>query len=800
MARRSLRASSEGIRIAKQAFERKGWTQDYLARQSGIQTRQPIWKFFSGKPVDRHIFAEICFQLGLEFEEIVELPPQSPETLSGNSLINHNLLEDLVQKAHQHRYERVQEQCGTLHLLDVARPIGTGELFVQVNILEEINSRRWLPIAELQSSSLSEFDRLSLGEWRQVGVPGLEAVQKYSKLMVLGKPGSGKTTFLQHLAIQCNQSESQNRTLPIFIPLKSLAEDGADQGDFSLINYLNQEYALAGISSAEVEALLTNGKMLLLLDGLDEVPEEQSNEVIRQIRKFADRFYKNQIIITCRLAAQEYRFPGFTEVEIADFNHFQVEAFARNWFVSVGRNEAESGLEQANLFLEELNLPENRQIRDLAVTPLLLNLTCLVFQSQGKLGNQRSDLYEHGLNLLLVRWDETRGIQRDEIYRNLSLPHKLDMLSQIAAITFEQKEYFFPESRIKHLISEYLRSLPQDGFDSLALSYDSEAILKAIESQHGLLVERARNIYSFSHLTFQEYFTARAICRKQTSTSIAADMGWRDLLSLQKLARQLTEKHWREVIVLTAKMLPDGSQFLQLLKEEADLLIQEDEKLQALLRWASKKALTVTSNYHQSAVRAFYLTLALPPSHPLSCNHTLAVAIDHNLAGELGGDLGLDLALTNALNLTMTMTPTLVKSRMRALHMALELQHFGIEQSNLQTSLKNLKQQLPTITLEGEKMKQWWETQGETWSQQLTETVQNERHMGHNWHLNPRQQEVLKQYCYGYRVLVDCLNNNCAISPEAQENFVDNLFLCHDSGMEIPQWQGNGKVTLESLN
>jgi predicted NACHT family NTPase len=45
----------------------------------------------------------------------------------------------------------------------------------------------------------------------------------------------------------------------------------------------------------------------------------------------------------------------------------------------------------------------------------------------------------------------------------------------------------------------------------VALQLDSEAVLKSIEWQHGLLVERSRRIYSFSHLTFQEYFTARHI-------------------------------------------------------------------------------------------------------------------------------------------------------------------------------------------------------------------------------------------------------------------------------------------------
>jgi len=51
MARRSLQASAQGIKKAKQAFLRKGWTQEYLAGEVGLETRQPIWKFFAGKPI-----------------------------------------------------------------------------------------------------------------------------------------------------------------------------------------------------------------------------------------------------------------------------------------------------------------------------------------------------------------------------------------------------------------------------------------------------------------------------------------------------------------------------------------------------------------------------------------------------------------------------------------------------------------------------------------------------------------------------------------------------------------------------
>jgi predicted NACHT family NTPase len=83
------------------------------------------------------------------------------------------------------------------------------------------------------------------------------------------------------------------------------------------------------VSEQEVETLLNHGRILILLDGLDEVPEAASDEVIKQIRKLSEKHYKNQLIITCRIAAQEYRFQGFTQVEIADFKPKQIETFAK---------------------------------------------------------------------------------------------------------------------------------------------------------------------------------------------------------------------------------------------------------------------------------------------------------------------------------------------------------------------------------------------------------------------------------------------------------------------------------------
>jgi predicted NACHT family NTPase len=768
MARRSLKASAAGIKRAKLAFERKGWTQEYLAGEVGIETRQPIWKFFAGKPVDRHVFGEICFRLDLDPEDIVAPPEVSLEEIAATPQDVPSDLNALVNSIRQKRHEKIQDQCGTLRLLDIARPVGLDDLYVEVNILEEITSQRWLGISDLQGFQAEEFDRLGLGKVRQEQVPGLKAVERYPKLMVLGKPGAGKTTFLQHLAILCDRGEFQADRVPIFIRLKSFAEDAEDEGNFSLLDYLNRDFADSGVSEAEVETLLNEGRVLLLLDGLDEVPEAVSDEVIKQIRKLSDKYYKSQLIITCRIAAQEYRFRGFTEVEIADFKPRQIEIFAKKWFVAVARNSPEVGLEKASAFLEQMALPENQPIRELAKTPVLLNLTCLVFEAKAEFPAKRSELYKQGLDLLLTRWDETRGIRRDEAYRNLSLPRKLQLLSRLAATTFERGDYFFEEEAIQRLITDYLQNHSQSQTDSAALELDSFAILRSIEAQHGLLVERARRIYSFSHLTFQEYLTAREIVLGAT-------------ISLPQLVDRLTEKRWREVILLTAQMLPTADELLRGIKGKLDTLVMgaSDEKntpLQQYLHWVEQKSLAVKTAYHPAAVRAFYFTLALPSDHRLAGDQGLALSIDPKLAGESGGELALDLALTHALNVALSLTPELICDRIMALRLALDLDHLTKEKA-IGDSLKTLKGQLPHHNEEPERIKQWWQTCGGDWVSQLSGTLLEQRSLGHNWHWGEAWKQVVEEYVYGNQLLVDCLHCNCQLTPAVREDIEAQLFL-----------------------
>jgi len=272
MVKRSLQASLTGIQQAKRAFAYKGWTQENLALEVNLKTRQPIWRFFSGRPVERHIFYEICSVLELNWREIAANPPAEFSERGEFTQTRVLDIDALVQQVRSQRQDKIQDQCGILQLLDISRLVSIDDIYIDVNILEEIASLQWLEISEAQNLTPEEFDRFGKGSVSQKQIPGIRAVEMYPKLRVLGKPGVGKTTFLQHLAIQCNRGAFAANQVPIFITLKNFAEESLLCGEFSLLNYIRLEFLTSGITEESViETLLGAGKVLLLLDGMDEV-------------------------------------------------------------------------------------------------------------------------------------------------------------------------------------------------------------------------------------------------------------------------------------------------------------------------------------------------------------------------------------------------------------------------------------------------------------------------------------------------------------------------------------------------
>ncbi len=783
MGRGSLKASLQGIEAAKKALLRNGLTQKALAEDLGI-SRSTISKFFNGKTVERYVFDDICERLELNWKEIFEPPPD--EKQDNNSLPIHALVQDIRQKIQA----GIQEYCGTMRVLDMTQPIELGSIYTQVNILKKITGRRGIDLEKFwENLNWKNFDRFGLNPVEEERVEGLKAVRNHSKLMVLGKPGAGKTTFLKYLTIQCSQGNFLKYCVPVFIPLKQFAETKGEPG---LFDYISLWLSECGVSEPETQAqqILKKGRALVLLDGLDEVREEDSDRIIKEIRQFSQLFSLSKFVITCRIAAKEYTFTQFTEVEVADFEDEQIKKFAKSWFEIKKLDYAENFIQQ---------LEENPQIKELATSPLLLTLLCLEFEDSRSFPADRAELYKRATETLLRKWDDKRQIQRQQVYKQLSVKRKEDLLSQVAFSTFKEKHYFFKQRVVENHIADYISNLPDAPTETHKLHLDSGAVLKSIEAQHGLLVERARGIYSFSHLTFQEYFTAHKIVSEP---------------AIPDLVEHITEKRWREVFLLTARILSNAGELLKLMKQRVDGLLAADEKLQKFLTWVNRKASSVETSYKPAVVRILYILLSFNLnfnlsrylSRYLSLNRYISLNrylsrylslnryLNFNLSFDLSRDLSLyfsrDLDFSRDLNRDLSRDLSLYLSLHLSLYLSLyrdlslnrDLIHhlsrdlkFDIS-PELKQALHNLKMQLPKEDLELEIIGQWWLENGESWSNQLRNVMIEHRDIGHDWEFTKEQEESLEQYLNANKLLLDCLENGY-VTRAVREEIESTLYL-----------------------
>jgi predicted NACHT family NTPase len=711
----------------------------------------------------------------------------------------------LVEQVRSLYRNKIQYECGKMRLLN--RQVLIDNLYTDVYILEELPHQRFADISDRVRNfdpTADDFERFYLGKVRYERVPGLDMVQDECKLMCLGAPGSGKTTYLSYVATQCNEGKLQPDRVPIFIRLIEYADKVRDQPELSLLKNIEQLFRVEGVGHPQAaQTLLKQGRVLVLLDGLDEVPQADSRLIVTQIREFCRTYHKNSIIVTCRTNALDYSFGnlGFTEVIVADFDQKQIEIFAHKWFMAFARNDAEAGQARAKQFIEKLQQPGNKRIRDLAVTPILLNLTCLVFQDIGNFPSNRAKLYQQGLNILLKEWDSSKGIQREELYANLSPRNRESLLTYMAAVTFTKNRYFFERGEIEEHIADYLRTLSHAQTDRL--QQDSEAVLKGIEVQHGLLVERAREIYSFSHLTFQEYFTAKRFVEHSD---------WQGLIS------HLIEKRWREVFLL-AVGLRNADDLLRLIKQKVDEIVATHQNLQESLSWINQKALLVQIPCKPVAVRAFYFAHIHDPdsefgysnisfphedssepafsysydlvhdlvtawqdanlnwkildairSYALGLNHTLALAFDFAVDLTLTHNLNLDFSIIHDPNSNFDLDYNLM-------HLVQFLILACSQDAKLKESLQQLQSEFSELDEDRESFFEWWESNGLAWSDKLRSIMIEHQNIGHDWQFSEQEKELLTQYYSANQLLMDCLNSGCNVSSQVREEIEETLLL-----------------------
>ena len=752
-------------RQVKKVWLQHSFREDAVAKELGL-SHQVLDNFLGRRAVNREDLVLFCDFLGLDVENIVQA---CPIDAGSTNQVASTELDRLVQDVRQKVYDNIQKRCGEMQLLNTAHPVDLTTIYTYTSVLPEISRQQQLDIAELwERCKLDEFYHFSFTRIHTERKSGLAAIKESNQVVLLGKPGSGKTTFLKRLAILCNAGIFQEHRLPIFMTLK-------DFGDYSpkpnLLLYIRQWLRELGVQETQsVEQILSQGRGFLLLDGVNEVGEKMSQQVLEEIQSFSDRFPLNRFVVSCRTAVQAGTFPQFATVEVADFNDQQIMSFATRWFA------AKQLANQTSRFLQELE--RYARIKELATNPQLLTLLCQQFEGQMSLPDNHLELYQEGLHVLLGEQNDAHRTEQQPVDRKLSLKGEENLLSQLAFTTFTAGNYLFNQKDAEGLIQDYLQNLPDNQTDSEALRPESETILKFIESEHGLLVKRAQGIYSFSHVAFHEYFTARYLENR-------VDL-YPSLLS------HLTDIRWRGIFLSVVGMLEAADPLVMAMKAQTDQLLAEDEKLQQFLTWVSQKSQSVNDSYRLTALRFFYFGFEVPIARNRGphinrnrnrvLNRNLNDLPDRVLATSIDNAISLDLSLNRnwkAVHCALTdleRDPNLnVADHMIDLNPELYL--YNVPDPTLEQALQELKAQFPADQDDWDLCLQWWRTNGLAWAAQLRTVMINYRNIGHDWQFSQAQEIQLDQYCNANVLLVDCLNPAFSISPSVREEIEASLFL-----------------------
>lgn len=367
-------------------------------------------------------------------------------------------------------------------------------------------------------------------------LPAEQALADHDRVLLRGVAGSGKTTLVQWLAVTAARGERGDR-VPFVLPLRTLVRHpgGLPSPDAFLAAARVPFHAAQ--PDGWTDRVLTARRALLLVDGIDEVPDRDRDRTRRWLRDLLAVYPGNQWLVTSRPSAvrTDWLAPdGFTELALSPMGQDDVAAFIARWHTAARTGVSDTGrLDGYERSLLEA-VRTKADLGHLATNPLMCGLICALHRDRrGYLPHGRQELYDAALSMLLARRDEERdmfpsgGSGHEDDVRLTELP-QIQLLQRLAYWLIRNNQSEMDRDRALRVVADVLPALP-----AAAAQGDAERILRHLLVRSGLLREPAEGTVEFVHRTFQDYLGAKAAVED-------GDFGL--------LVRNAVDEQWADVI------------------------------------------------------------------------------------------------------------------------------------------------------------------------------------------------------------------------------------------------------------
>ncbi|MFF7639032.1 NACHT domain-containing protein [Streptomyces canus] len=342
---------------------------------------------------------------------------------------------------------------------------------------------------------------------RAVPLPADQALASRDRVLLRGVAGSGKTTLVQWLAVAAAGGRARgdlaylDGRVPFVLPLRHLARGGArlplPEGFLTAVGC-----TIAGAQPSRwTDRVLAGGRGLLLVDGIDEIPEPDRERTRHWLRDLIVAYPDNLWLVTSRPSAVHddwLALDGFAELSLAPMNRDAVTEFVERWHTATGADPS-----LARRLLTAVHTKQD--LAALATNPLMCALICALHRDrQGYLPHGRKELYDAALSMLLERRDQQKGLS-ETIGVQLTKEPQIKLLQKLAYWMIRNQHTELQRSRAQHIVSDALPSVPQ-----VARVGDAQQVLDHLLLRSGLLREPAVDAIDFVHRTFQDFLAARA--------------------------------------------------------------------------------------------------------------------------------------------------------------------------------------------------------------------------------------------------------------------------------------------------